>query len=25
LPERDKPLVMGLAVCDWWGWTRTAS
>jgi hypothetical protein len=21
LPERDKPLVMGQAVCAWWGWS----
>jgi hypothetical protein len=20
LPERDKDLVMGQAVCAWWGW-----
>jgi hypothetical protein len=20
LPERDKQLVMGQAVCAWWGW-----
>src|ERR1051325_1352299 len=24
LPERDKPLVMGQAVCDWWGWKENA-
>ena len=22
LPERDKPLVMGEAVCAWWGWSQ---
>jgi hypothetical protein len=22
LAERDKHLVMGQAVCDWWGWWR---
>lgn len=25
LPERDKPLVMGQAICAWWGWQRLAS
>ena len=25
LPERDKPLVMGEALCKWWGWQRTGS
>ena len=23
LREQDKPLVMGQALCDWWGWDRT--
>jgi len=23
LPERDKPLVMGQAVCAWWGWSSS--
>ncbi len=22
LPARDMPLVMGRAICDWWGWDR---
>jgi len=22
LPERDKHLVMGQAVCAWWGWNQ---
>ncbi len=22
LPERDMPLVMGQAICQWWGWRR---
>jgi hypothetical protein len=25
LPERDKPLVMGQAVCAWWGWKSSAT
>ena len=24
LPERDKELVMGQAVCDWWSWNQPA-
>jgi len=24
LRDEDKPLVMGRALCDWWGWDRTA-
>ena len=22
LPDEDKPLIMGQAICDWWGWRR---
>ena len=25
LPERDKPLVMGQAVCAWWGWSSSTN
>lgn len=25
LPERDKALVMGQAVCDWWGWPNSST
>ena len=24
LPERDKDLIMGQAVCAWWGWIQPA-
>jgi predicted TIM-barrel fold metal-dependent hydrolase len=25
LSERDKPLIMGQAICQWWGWDRKAA
>jgi hypothetical protein len=25
LPERDKDLVMGQAVCAWWGWNQSTT
>jgi hypothetical protein len=25
LPERDKHLVMGQAVCAWWGWQDSST
>ena len=23
IPKQDLPLIMGEAICDWWGWNRT--
>jgi len=25
LPERDKELIMGQAVCAWWGWSSSST